>query len=310
MSRRASFEHRHVDACDELVHVVERGWHRRVRAHPSGVGAAVAVEDALEVLGRPSGMHASRRRSRTATPPPSSSSSTTIALPASRTRRRAPARRSASVSADEHALARREAVGLDHARRAADRCGRPSIVGRVVARGGTPAAAMTSLAKAFDPSSRPPPRPGRRPGCRRAAARRRRRRPAAPRARSRRGRPRLHRERQQRVAVGDAHGVARRERAMPGLPGAPCSSLSEGSRERAGERVLAPAGADQQDLHAASLLGAFRSDHQPGGGRFPDGVALPISVATLFPTRGQPLGARAAAFRCAPVPASTRSPRM
>ena len=37
---------------------------------------------------------------------------------------------------------------------------------------------------------------------------------------------------------------------MPGLPGAACTSLTAGSlRQRERERVLAPAGADDEDLH-------------------------------------------------------------
>ena len=90
---------------------------------------------------------------------------------------------------------------------------------------------------------------------------------------------------------------------MPGFPGAAWSSVSDGLCASCQASACSRAPEPTRSTFTRRVYsGRFRNDHLPGGGRFPDGVALPISVATLFPTRGQPLGARAAAFRCVPVP--------
>ena len=121
--RRHHLDDRPVDACRRSRSAsagVEPG-DRRVAPHPAGVRALVAVEDPLVVLGRGERDHvlavAERQQrellARRGTPraPPRSRRS------AARRRRRSTASRaSASVGADDHALAGREPVGLQHRR--------------------------------------------------------------------------------------------------------------------------------------------------------------------------------------------------
>ena len=149
--------------------------HRRVGAHAAGVRARVAVAGALEVLSRPERRPpGGRRRARRARPP------APRAAPRSRSSRRggALAQRRLELGlgvADEDALACREAVGLDDARRPRGSRARPAS-----ARRRRPSRPWRSSSS---PRSARPPRSARTPRCRRGAARRRRRRRAAPRAR-------------------------------------------------------------------------------------------------------------------------------
>ena len=120
--------------------------HRRERAHAAGVRAGVAVAEPLEVLRgrerRPRRVAVAEREQRDL-----------LALEQlldheRRRRTRPPARRPASSSvlrpADEDALAGREPVGLDHARRPRD--------GERCARSARRPPRITSLANVFEPS--------------------------------------------------------------------------------------------------------------------------------------------------------------
>ncbi len=157
-----------VHLLDELGRRRDAG-HRRVGAHAAGVRALVAVADPLVVLRRGERhAHAAvaqgEQRDLLADEPLLDHQR------ASGIAERAVEHRASGLlgllgrAADDDALAGGEPVGLDH--RAAGHAGerrahlrRPSCRRRA-ARSGTPAASITSLAKAFDPSSRAASRPG------------------------------------------------------------------------------------------------------------------------------------------------------
>ena len=142
------------------------------------------------------------------------------------------------VLGDHHALAGRQAVGLDHRRVAGDRV-EPGLDGLDdgVAAGRDAGGPMTSLANALEPSSRAAAATGRSRRRPRPRRRRRGRPPAAPPAPPRRDRrprrrsARAPRRRRPRTASAAA------SRAMPGLPGAHSSSGRWG--ERASARTIA-----------------------------------------------------------------------
>ena len=162
------------------------------------------------------------------------------------------------VGGDDHALAGGQPVELEHDRVALDRR-HPVLDGRRPARHvavGTPAASMTSLANALEPSSCATS--ARRPeGGDAARGQQRRRGPStsgasgpdddevdAPRRAAAADQRRRRRRRRRRAA--------RASRAMPGVarrargPRASCGERPQ----RADDRVLAPARADDEDLHA------------------------------------------------------------
>ena len=140
---RELLEHRLVDLGDQRAAVERR--HGRVGAHAARVRPDVAVAEPLEVL---------RGAERNGPPAVAEREQRHLvaleqlldhARPAERLDRRQRASSSSRVSADEHALARCEPVGLEHARaRATDS----------VSAVGTPAARRTSLANVFEPSIR------------------------------------------------------------------------------------------------------------------------------------------------------------
>ena len=146
--------------------------------------------------------------------------------------------------ADDHALARREPVGLEHGRdrrrgRAASRASsrlRSSTCARRSARRPPPSAPWRTPSS---PRARPPPRSARRRGCRPRPARRRRRRPAAPRARRRPGRRRARRAAATIASTSSAPTSGRHSAsaAIPALPGA--QSSSGAWAERASARTIA-----------------------------------------------------------------------
>ena len=228
---------------------------------------------------------------------PSSSSSITIASP-SAARLRSAAVELVVGAADEDALARREPVGLDDARRRA----RLASTAGVGTPGGAPSRPWRSSSS---PRSARRPAPGPKtamPAWRsssRDAGDERRLGPDHDEVDGQRAsRARAARRRRRRAPGGSA------ERRDPGVPRRRVQLGQRRARARLSRRAHARArpSRSRSTFTRRVYSGRFRNDHRPGGGRFPDGVALPISVATLFPTRGQPLGARAAAFRCVPVP--------
>ena len=148
-------------------------------------------------------------------------------------------------AADPDALAGGEPVGLDDARRPRDR-ERPR--GR---NAGRLHHVLRERLRALDPRRRRAR--ARRRRCRGGAARRRARRRAAPPARRRRGRRRARRRAARATPGSSARAgmAASRAPRFPGFPGAACSSVSRrAARERPRERVLAPARADDEHLHA------------------------------------------------------------
>ena len=145
-------------ACTSSTRPARRPRQRRVGAHAAGVGAVVAVEDALEVLGGLQRVDRPRRR-RPRTARPRARRGTPRPRPA-----RTPAAWASASSrslGDDDALAGGQAVVLDDVRRRRTRRAPPRPPRRVVqTRGravGTPATAITSLAKALSPRAAPPP---------------------------------------------------------------------------------------------------------------------------------------------------------
>ena len=132
-----------------------RPGQRRVGAHAAGVGALVAVADPLEVLRGLQRHDASSPSVSTNRDTSGPSRYSSITTRRSQAARRAPARR--AVVGDHDALAGGEAVVLDHVRRRRTRpAPRPppsAVVQSARAAVGTPAAAITSLANALEPSS-------------------------------------------------------------------------------------------------------------------------------------------------------------
>ena len=230
---------------------------------PPVFGPAIAVEDALVVLRGRHRHGASRRRTAPAAraprprAPPRPPRARRRSAPARGTPR-APRAPRASSCGDDHALARGQAVELEHDRVALDRR-HPVLDGgdRAPRRGGTPAASMTSLANALEPSSwaTSPRGPEGRDAARveqvdQPVDQRRlgpdddevdglALRPPRP------CRPRRRRATSSRRASARDAGVARRAQHLGLLRRAP---------ERADDRVLAPARADDEDLHAATEL--------------------------------------------------------
>ena len=103
----------------------------------------------------------------------------------------------------------------------------------------------------WSPRAARPPATGRRPRSRPRARRRRRRRPAAPRGRRRPGRRRARSARA--ATAGPSHRVDVVQRGHRGDAGVARRRVHLGDRrvegERAGQRVLAAAGADHEGLH-------------------------------------------------------------
>ena len=216
---------------------------------PAGVGARVAVADALEVLATAPAAPSSRpsHSANADTSGPSSSSSTTTVAPASpnaavlEARRDGAAHGRLAVERHRHALAGREAVGLHHRAPAqlVDEGERPapSSVNAAGARGGD--AAGRHHRPSPTPSS---PRCARRPRrvrtwrCRARAARRRGRRPAAPRVPpppGRRPRDVASATMPSTSSAADRHAGGERARS-PALPGAAMQALRD---ERAARRA-------------------------------------------------------------------------
>ena len=176
-ARRAATSGATASSTSRSTSAVVHERHRRVGAHAPGVGPAVAVAQALEVLGRGQGGQPAGRRTAPA--------ASTRARPAPprpppagrRRRRRAPdslASMSASASASESVTstplpAARPSVLTTHGpgrvrRKALAAAGSANTPKRAV---GTPASASTSFMNALDPSSRAPSAPG--PNTRRPA---------------------------------------------------------------------------------------------------------------------------------------------
>ena len=240
---------------------------------------------------------------------PSSSSSITTSA-AERRRRAQPLVELLGGAADEHALPGREPVRLDDARRARDRERRRR---RRRPRPPSPPSRTTS-----SPRSAPPPRPARRRRRRRGAARPRRPRRAAPPARSRRGRsracPRARAAPRRRPARTGWHAPSA---AIPGLPGAACSSESDGLREipqaSACSRAPEPT---TSTFTGASIIGAIVFSTGTGAygrhvGRYSAALAAALAqaarVAPATPRSTSAAGpARSSPSSPAPGPAASR----
>ena len=232
---------------DELRHLVgAHPGHRRVRAHAAGVRPRVAVADPLEVL---------RGRERHHTAAVGEREDGHLLAGEQLLDHDRPGKRRSSTKAfvellrrlaDEHAFPGRSPSTLTT--QGARATASDSAVG-------TPAAAMTSFAKLFEPSIRAAERPGRTRRRRFAAARRRRRRRAAASGPiTARSTSRL-RARPSSASPSSARtGWQSPSRAIPGLPGAACSAVSPGALgELPGERVLASTRADQEHLHGGRV---------------------------------------------------------
>ena len=252
------------------------GRHRRERAHAARVGPAVAVEHGLVVLGRRQRPHAAAPAStKNETSSPRMNSSTTTVAPASPNVARSMhwAIAASASSSVAHTIAplpaARPSVFTTHgaAELAAEAAGRRGVVERREARGrdavlghqplgerlgaldrrGPPAGAEDGEAPAAQPIGEP--RHQRRLGAddhqvdvAAPAAK-----PASP------------------VGVVDADSTQRGVARDPGLPGAAYSVLDERAlRDLPGERVLAAAAADEQDL---SLRRIPRRAPRPRGAR-------------------------------------------
>ena len=158
------------------------------------------------------------------------------------------------VVGDDDALAGGETVGLDDVGGAEGVEGVVDLLDVVQTWAiavGTPAAAMTSLAKALLPSSAAAAAEGPKRGCPRRARRRRPRRRGGPPGRRRRGRRGAVREGHDGGGVGgSASGSPRARASMPGLPGAAMTARPRRRREGPDQGVLTGARAEDQDHHA------------------------------------------------------------
>ena len=183
---------------------------------------------------------------------PSRNSSTTTAAAA---RHAGVGERGVAVVGDDHALAGGQPVVLDDVRGAerVQRGGRPPRAWRrrAAAAVGTPAAAMTSLAKALEPSSRAAARPtGRSTAI--AAARTASATPATSGASgptTTRSAPRSAASRATAAPSSGSTGSRSATAAMPGLPGRRHGGDRGVAHQRRGQRVLAGAGPDHEYLH-------------------------------------------------------------
>ena len=190
--------------------------------------------------------------------------------------------RARAIGADRDALAGREAVGLDDAGAAelVDRApGRVDVRARHgSARSARPRPASASSRTPSSPRRGRPPTTGRRRRCARAAGRHRARARAAARARSRRARPRgggPARHSPPTSSTATSWQVAMR--AMPGLPGAQCSSRQVGLAASAcasacsrppepTSRILIAASLDGRAVEAdGAISDGGSSSSSPGG---------------------------------------------
>ena len=187
---------------------------------------------------------------------PSRKSSTTTRAPGRRQRRRARrSRPSLEVLGDQNALARSQPVGLHDVRRLRGAPGRATacvgVCAGVRAAVGTPAAAMTSLAKDLEPSICARLGDGPNTGDARGADRIRD-------ARDQRGLGTDDDEVEARASAATAAGSSGSTSSRlgdagrcPRCPGRTTSAVTAGSRDRARhEGVLTGTGADDEDLHA------------------------------------------------------------
>ena len=258
---------------------------------PPVFGPAVAVEDALVVLrrGERDRVVAVAQARRTRLPRRARNSSMT-------TRRRSPspppkivsmaASASASVVRDDHALAGGEAVGLDHDRRAVRAhivLGRPRPPEALIGRGRDALARHRSLVKPFEPSSRAAALLG--PNALMPAASRSSTMPAAS-GTSGPTTTKIDALAWQKAITARVVGEVERDAfGLPrdaGIAGRAIEPVDQRAcRDFPGERVLASAGADEEDVQANGQQekGAWASPYHggpPAQGR--DGETGPVGL--------------------------------
>ena len=272
----------------------------RVASHPSGVRAPVVVEQPLEVLRR-----GKRERVRAVAEREERDLLAFEQLldddvsPESPRSGQAPPASSASVSADEDALSRRQPVGLDDA-------GCPRLVELASGRhsGGLQDLLGEGL-RALDARCRGARSEDRRPAARSASASPSTSGASGPMTtRSIREAPA---EVEQRSTVVRPDGMAGSEPGDPGIAGGGVELAEERAlRDPPRERVFAAAAADDEDVHAASLVG------RPGIRPVcvaEAGTTIPLRRLAAESIRGRPVGARAASRRAIVLPFRVSAPR-